>query len=72
MTAEEIRTAAELYESGKNLKEIEAVIFYNTNTIRVNLKKSASILEQAAKSALSRKKPIKSLSYIEQDILLRE
>ena len=39
MTAEEIRTAAELYESGKTLKEIEAVIFYTANTIRVNLKK---------------------------------
>lgn len=39
MTAEEIRTAAELYESGKTLKEIEAVIFYTTSTIRVYLKK---------------------------------
>ncbi len=39
MTAEEIRTAAELYESGKSLKEIEAVIFYTPQAISINLRK---------------------------------
>ena len=39
MTAEEIRTAAELYESGKSLREIEAVIFYTPQAISTNLRK---------------------------------